>query len=211
VVATVEEWQPLFRQVLGRRLVFASDEYYLLSGLPFPKADAYEGFPQHENGVGMVRAFEAAFGGDRASAHGARRGFFSFVDGAPAQGYRAPRAHNAGSVAAGGRARPVSVLTGRYGAMVLGPLLASFEGEARIEVVENHFFGGNIGVAGLMVGADVARTLANSPPGRRYLLPDVCLSEGRFLDGLAPSELPRPVEVVGSDGWSLRRALEAPR
>jgi putative radical SAM enzyme (TIGR03279 family) len=211
VVATVEEWQPLFRRVLGRRLVFASDEYYLLSGLPFPEAGDYEGFPQHENGVGMVRAFESAFGGDRASAHGARRGFFSFVDGAPAQGYRAPRTLHGGSAATGERATPVAVLTGRYGAMVLGPLLGAWEGEARVEVVENHFFGGNIGVAGLMVGADVARTLANSPPGHRYLLPDVCLSEGRFLDGLAPSDLPRPVEVVGSDGWSLRRALEGPR
>ncbi|MBO0715663.1 MAG: DUF512 domain-containing protein, partial [Acidimicrobiales bacterium] len=225
VVETVGEWQPLFRRVLGRRLVFASDEYYLLSGLPFPEAGTYEGFPQHENGVGMVRSFEAAFRGDRSSAQGARRGFFSFVDGAPAEGYRAPRAASLGGDASGAAPQgplsggpvpdetgaPVAVLTGRYGAMVLRPLLAQTRADARVEVVENRFFGGNIGVAGLMVGADVARTLAQCPPGHRYLLPDVCLSEGRFLDGLSPADLPRPVEVVGSDGWSLREALVGTR
>jgi hypothetical protein len=35
----------------------------------------------------------------------------------------------------------------------------------------------------------------------------VCLSEGRFLDGLAPADLPRPVEVVATDGVALRAAL----
>ena len=49
--------------------------------------------------------------------------------------------------------------------------------------VENQFFGGNVGVAGLLVGEDLARVLADEPAGHRYLLPDVCLSQGRFLDG----------------------------
>jgi putative radical SAM enzyme (TIGR03279 family) len=215
VVEKVEEWQSLFRRALGRRLVFASDEYYLLSGLPFPEAAAYEGFPQHENGVGIVRAFVGAFRGDRGRAFGARRGFFSSVDGAPAHGYRAQRARpcDPGRLPppeARGEAR-ATVLTGRYGATVLGPLIAEAGLDAEVEVVENGFFGGNIAVAGLLVGVDVARTLAGAPPGRRYLLPDVCLSEGRFLDGLLVSDLPRPVEVVPSDGWSLRQALAGPR
>ena len=58
-----------------------------------------------------------------------------------------------------------------------------------------------------MVGADIARVLDAEPPGQRYLLPDVCLSEGRFLDGTAPADLPRPVEIVATDGISLRKAL----
>jgi hypothetical protein len=41
--------------VLGHRLVFAADEYYLRAGRPFPPAEAYEGFPMHEDGVGMAR------------------------------------------------------------------------------------------------------------------------------------------------------------
>src|SRR4051795_12173648 len=55
VVDTVEDWQDVFRSVLGRRMVFAADEYYLLAGRPFPPAEAYEGFPQHENGTGIAR------------------------------------------------------------------------------------------------------------------------------------------------------------
>jgi hypothetical protein len=40
-------------------------------------------------------------------------------------------------------------------------------------------------------------------------LPDACLSEGRFLDDLTVGDLPRPVEVVATDGLSLRQALES--
>jgi hypothetical protein len=36
----------------------------------------------------------------------------------------------------------------------------------------------------------------------------VCLSEGRFLDGTTLADLPRPVEVVATDGLALRAALE---
>jgi hypothetical protein len=53
--------------------------------------------------------------------------------------------------------------------------------------------------------------LAREPEGHRYLLPDVCLSRGVFLDGLSPAELPRPVEIVPTDGAALRAALEATR
>jgi hypothetical protein len=64
-----------------------------------------------------------------------------------------------------------------------------------------------VAVSGLLVGADLARVLADEPPGHRYLLPDVCLTQGRFLDGTAPGDLPLPVEIVPADGRSLRAAL----
>jgi hypothetical protein len=75
--------------------------------------------------------------------------------------------------------------------------------------VANTFFGGNIGVSGLLTGTDLSEVLRHQPEGHRYLLPDACLSEGRFLDDLAVADLPRPVEVVATDGLSLRRALES--
>jgi hypothetical protein len=62
-----------------------------------------------------------------------------------------------------------------------------------------------------MTGQDIARALAAQPEGHRYLLPDVCLSDGRFLDGLTVADLPRPVEVVPTDGIALRRALSPTR
>ncbi len=79
--------------------------------------------------------------------------------------------------------------------------------DVRVVPVRNEFFGGNIAVTGLLVGEDLARVLADEPEGHRYLLPDVCLSNGTFLDGTTPAQLPRPVEIVKTDGVSLRRAL----
>jgi len=52
VIDTVEDWQDVFLRVLGHRLVFAADEYYLLAGCPFPDAIDYEGFPMTEDGGG---------------------------------------------------------------------------------------------------------------------------------------------------------------
>jgi NifB/MoaA-like Fe-S oxidoreductase len=88
---------------------------------------------------------------------------------------------------------------------VLSPLVTPLG--VRVLPVTNAFFGGNIAVAGLLAGEDVAATLAGEPFGHRYLLPDVCLSGGRFLDGLSPADLPRAVEIIAADGASLRQAL----
>jgi hypothetical protein len=151
----------------------------------------------------MASAFEAALTGRVSHAPGVQSGFFQSVDGAPALGYRAPRADGAGVAVADG---PVAVLTGEYGARILEPLVSPFG--ARVVPVRNEFFGGNIAVAGLLCGSDLARTLAGEPEGHRYLLPDACLSGGVFLDGMTPADLPRPVEVIPTDGASLRRALE---
>jgi len=209
VLDLVEAWQATYLRLLGRRLVFAADEYYLLADRPFPDADAYEGFPMHEDGIGMARAFELEFTGHVAEGIGIRPGFFQWVDGAPADGYRAERLsiRRRSVVPETTHLRRAGVITGAYGARVLEPLLAGQEG-VRIVEVDNRFFGGNIGVTGLLVGEDIARVLANEPEHDRYLLPDVCLTQGRFLDGTSPDDLPRPVEVVATDGVALRKALQ---
>ncbi len=81
VVETVERWQELFQTAIGRRMVFAADEYYLMTGRAFPPADAYEGFCQHENGVGMVRTLEMELLGEATHATGIADGFFAWVEG----------------------------------------------------------------------------------------------------------------------------------
>ena len=248
VVDTVESWQEVYREILGHRLVFAADEYYLLAERPFPDAEAYEGFAMHEDGIGMARTFEAEFFGTADDVTATRAGFFAWADasipapptgggryeaagdyGAPAEGYRAVRTgppttavststqKAAGDGSAGGgvvvRLRPradapIAILTGTAGAAVLAPLVADLgRPDVRIVAVENRFFGGTTSVTGLLVGDDLIRTLADQPPGHRYLLPDVCLSGGRFLDGTTPDDLPHPVEVIATDGAALRRAL----
>ncbi|HEV7688604.1 MAG TPA: DUF512 domain-containing protein [Acidimicrobiia bacterium] len=236
VVAAIDRWQRLFADVLGRRLVFAADEYYLMAGRPFPEASEYEGFPQHENGIGMARTFyaevDAALAG-RPTAEvritDTRGGFFQSVDGAPGEGYRSPRRSDAialqerasisdgrvsGKNAGSGEAGGVALLTGEYGARVLEPVLGALAEAAgrpvRARPVRNRLFGGNIAVTGLLAGADVAAVLEAEPAGGvRYLLPDVTLSRGVFLDGSAPGDLPRPVEVVGTGGDALVEALRS--
>jgi putative radical SAM enzyme (TIGR03279 family) len=235
VVDCVEDWQDVFLTVLGRRLVQASDEYYLLAGRTFPPAETYEGFAMHEDGVGMARTFELEFTGRSEQVTAPEAGFFAWADGAdgadavggryeaagdygaPAEGYRAVRTLEEPASAGGGvavalrprRNAPVGVLTSTAGAAVVGPLVASL-GLARVRVipVENTFFGGTTSVTGLLVGEDLAAALSAEPPGHRYLLPDVCLSGGRFLDGTTVADLPRPVEIIPTHGAALRAALE---
>jgi putative radical SAM enzyme (TIGR03279 family) len=222
VLDVVEDWQDVFLSVLGRRMVYAADEYYLMAQRPFPPADRYDGFPMHEDGIGMARTFEAEFHGLVADVTGVRRGFFAAVDAPPnPAAYTGLRSGGGACGASVGGApqaislrprvdAPVGVLTGELGEPVIAPLLASLDRpDVRVLAVRNDFFGGNTGVTGLLTFADVSRVLAGEPEGHRYLLPDVCLSdEGRFLDGATVDELPRLVEVVPTDGVSLRAALE---
>ncbi len=214
VVDCVEDWQDVFLRVLGRRLVFVGDEYHLLAQRPFPEPDAYEGFAMHEDGVGMARTLELELFGHKPDATGRQEGFFSWADSsgstdAAYEPYRGTRA-TAGQLlqVRPSRHAPVGILTSDYGGRVLAPLVARLGREdVRVIPVENRFFGGTTAVTGLLVGEDLARTLATEPAGHRYLLPDVCLSNGRFLDGTGPEDLPRPVEIIATDGHALRAAL----
>ncbi|GJM37920.1 MAG: hypothetical protein DHS20C19_12870 [Acidimicrobiales bacterium] len=223
VVDIVDSWQETFLATVGHRMVFAGDEYYLLAERPFPPAEVYGDFPMHEDGIGMARTLELEFHDPSSEPTGTQSGFFAWVDGAPADGYRAPRQDSPAMAVAGAttatpvslsprRDAPIGVLTGTLGAPILEPLVAaSGNADARVIPVPNDFFGGNIGVSGLMVGEDLSRVLADEPEGHRYLLPDVCLSRGVFLDGTRPEDLPRAVEVIPTDGAALRRALEFAR
>ncbi|MGQ0433866.1 MAG: DUF512 domain-containing protein [Microthrixaceae bacterium] len=225
VVHAVEDWQDVFHAVLGHRLVFAADEYYLMAARPFPAPETYEGFPMHEDGIGMARTLELELFGQKTDATGKQDGFFMWADGGdarPADGsasvdadyepYRGQRATPDQLLQIRpSRHAPIGILTGPLGALVLQPLIARLErSDVRIVAVANEFFGGTTGVTGLMVGEDLARALAAEPAGHRYLLPDVCLSNGTFLDGTTPAELPRPVEVISTDGHALRTALGTP-
>ncbi len=57
VIERVTRLGSRFKRQLGTRLVFASDEFYIKAGEPFPPLSFYEELPQKENGVGMVSEF----------------------------------------------------------------------------------------------------------------------------------------------------------
>jgi NifB/MoaA-like Fe-S oxidoreductase len=207
VVALAERFQALTLEILGRVSVFASDEFYLVAGQNPPSATKFESLDQAENGIGLVAAFVQSFV-DQTFMDKLGTGFFQSVDGAPALGYRAPR---------GGESEPrhgddVLVVTGEYAAPILRTMFDEHGfSDVHILAVENRFFGGNIKVAGLLTGQDLIDALVSVPAETVVLLPDVCLSEGRFLDGLGLEDLPRPVMVVSTTGQDLRSTLESVR
>src|SRR5262245_10974661 len=115
LVATVHDWQATFLERLGSRFAFLADEIYLLAGAPLPTADAYEGFPVVEDGIGLVRRFEDGF-------------------------VRALRGGNRRVVS-----QAATVVTGELFAARLAELLgaAGLEGRpVRVAPVRNGFFGG---------------------------------------------------------------------
>jgi putative radical SAM enzyme (TIGR03279 family) len=132
------------RQMLGRRLVFPADELFLLAGRPLPGSSYYEGFPQLQNGVGLVRVMLNDW-------RQARRSLPSSV----------------------GSPRRVVWLCGRAAAPALRAMAsdASTVDGLTVEVreVENTVFGSAITVSGLMTGRDAARTLHDVEADRAVL------------------------------------------
>ncbi len=189
----IHSWQEVALDRLGRRMFFASDELYLQAGSAIPGSETYEDFAQHENGIGMARAFYDNLAALEAGARlpgPDRTGQWRQLEAAPALGYRAERLNGSG----GGGHGPAVVITGEYGTQVLEPVRPRLEALAgrplRLLEVPNRFFGGNVAVAGLLVGNDIKRALAaDREPAGVYLLPDVTLSGHRFLDDVAFEEV----------------------
>jgi len=209
----VGEWQSEAHRRLGRRMFFASDEMYLQAGYPIPSSESYEDFSQHENGIGMARAFYDEVELMEAGADPAlpgRTGEWRTLPAAPAEGYRAPR--TTGNGGPDHRDGPAVIVTARYGAQVIAPVHERLEALAarplRVLEVGNDFFGGNVGVSGLMVGEDVQRALAADPePAALYLIPDVALSGDRFLDEMTLADVGQvagaPVQAVPASAVGL--------
>ena len=218
MVDAIEDWQDVFLRTLGRRMVFAADEYYLMADRPFPAADAYEGFSMHEDGIGMARTFELEFHGARRRRRPVRRaGFFAAVDAAAATrpAYTGPAAHAACAHgdAHGARSRAAARRTDRHphrrvrraghrtaGRRARPRRRARHPGRQR--VLRRQHRGHR---------ADGRRTTCPrarrpSRPATATCCPTSACREGRFLDGTTVDDLPRPVEVVATDGISLRRA-----
>jgi putative radical SAM enzyme (TIGR03279 family) len=180
-------WQDRARDAVGRRIFQASDELYLVAGLPVPPADHYGGFAQHENGIGMVRAFyDEVDVLERGAPSNAPivTGEWRSVPAAPAEGYRAVRHSGGDPDTASG---PAVVVTGTYGRRVIEPVLDRLEALAgrpiRLLEVENRFFGGNTAVAGLLTGEDLIEAITNDTgPAGAYVIPDVALSGDVFID-----------------------------
>ena len=155
--------------------------------------------PMHEDGIGMARAFELELTGQvrrrrhrraarllRLGRRRPRRG----LPGAPHEPARpatGARTRCRPRLRRRARRRPHRRVR-RRGARPAPRRLD--RPDVRVVPVENRFFGGNIGVTGLLVGEDLARALADQPEGHRYLLPDVACPTASSSTAPAPTTCP---------------------
>ena len=159
ILDRTDMWQKEFRKKTGRAFVYPSDEFYIVAGRPIPPASAYDGFPQIENGVGIVRHFLAEFRSQSAKFPPRLR----------------PR--RTLTLATGELARPFmesSVL----------PRLRRIAGlDVSLEVVPNVLYGRSVTVAGLLSGKCLYSALEGKSLGDLLLLPpDVLNGDGLLLD-----------------------------
>jgi len=163
---TVKPWQKRFRNEIGRVFVYPSDEFYIMAGRKIPPARHYDGFPQTENGVGMVRAFTMDF----------RKQSRRFPARLPAK-------------------KRLTMATAELPAGFLAeeilPRLTAIDSlDVKLEVVPNVLFGRSVTVAGLLSGKCLTSSLKGRDCGDLLLLPPHVLNaDGMFLDDMLLPQL----------------------
>lgn len=190
VIGQVEAFAQGCRQRGGEHFAYASDEFYQLAGLPYPRYEGGLHTPQLSNGVGLMDSFLGEF--DQALE----------VADPPPTNWR----------------RKVTIATGRSAAATLRRLcqllMGRFPGlDAQVVQVENHFFGRHITVAGLLTGQDIAKALQGLDLGEEVLISAACVRDGQdiFLDDWTLSDveaqLGAPVRPTDCDGYTFALAV----
>ncbi len=152
----VHRWEERALDDRGDRWVYGSDELYLLAGEPLPDEEHYGDFSQIENGVGAVTSLRARV----------RDGLSQL-----------PRLDG----------RRIGVVTGTSMVPLMPELLDQLTEATGAQFVliptENSLFGPTTTTAGLLVGADIRRALADRVDLDLALIPAECINDnGLFLD-----------------------------
>lgn len=188
VIDQIEAWQAKAKKRHGVRFVYASDEFYLKAGRPLPPEEAYDGYPQIENGVGMITSFteEAAQAIQEASP---------------------PR-----------EARHIGVITGMAAERLMREVADKLHqrfSQLTVSVypIQNDFFGHTITVSGLVCGCDVLAQLSGKELPKEILMPEVMFRSGTdiMLDDVTLEQLEKALHVsirkIKTDGFSTIRAM----
>jgi len=188
VVEQVSPWQARFRQEHGVSLVYLADEWYLLAGMDVPPDNAYDEYPQIENGIGLVRQF----------VDDCRDLEQRFSPGDATLGTRC-------TMACGTLIAPLMTQLADGMSRVCGAQIG-------VVPVENQLFGPSVTVSGLLSGKDVICALADRDLGELVLLPQAMFADytpgqddgaepARTLDDLTVDEISArlgcPVAVAG--------------
>ncbi len=192
VIDAVEGFADECYRRFGSRLFFAADEFYLLAGRELPQEDCYEGYPQIENGVGMLRSFYEEF--LMAKEDASDMGDALLIK------------------------RCVSVATGVSSYKMISSLadqIMQICPNLTINVYKiiNNFFGESITVSGLLTGKDILEQLKDKPLGEALYIPECTLraQEDDFLCGMTRGELSSALSVeihtVENDGYEFMRSM----
>ena len=176
VIDQVDRFAKAFEEKNGSRMFFCSDEFYLKAERPLPDESYYEGYPQIENGVGMITSLTTEF-----------RDELDYLDEYLAD-YKPPR--------------HVSIATGVAAYDTIKSMAVALEARIeglRIDVYKiiNRFFGETITVSGLLTGKDISEQLSGKALGDLLLFPCNALrADGDlFLDDMSPEELSEKLKV----------------
>lgn len=172
----------------GSRIVYPSDEFYLLAERPLPEYDWFEDFPQLENGVGMLTLLE--------------RQFEEAMDDAPDKI----------------EDREVAIATGKAASKTIITLVDKAAKKwqnlrCKVYVIENNFFGENVTVAGLITATDLLNQLKGVLKEKELLISQSMLKHGEnvFLDDVIIEELSERLNTkitpVTNDGYDLLYAM----
>jgi putative radical SAM enzyme (TIGR03279 family) len=168
----LERWSAQARAERGEGWVYGSDELYLLADRPLPPGEAYDGFPQVENGVGAVRYLEGLVAAE--------------LDALPdLTGKRV-------LVCTG-------TAMGRLMPLMLPALERATGGTFELAVLENSHYGPSVTCAGLLPGEAFRAVLKGRGDCALALLPAESVNEeGVFVDDvpLASIEATAPMPVA---------------
>ena len=182
----IESFQKQYLEEIGTRFVFASDEFYCITGRPIPPDPVYEDYPQIENGVGMLRLLDQEC--------------------REASEYIVPPDYRQRKIliATGASAKPfIQELADRY-----SPKGTTVE----VRAVKNAFFGETITVTGLIVGQDLISGVLDADCDE-ILISYSMLRENSdcFLDDMTFAQVQKavqkPIRVVRNTGESFLKAL----
>lgn len=207
VVDQVESWQRDLIRNYGSRVVYLADEFYLMAERPLPPYEAYEDFPQIENGVGMVSSFTQETLEALSHIEEGRGTEPAEAGGSDGNSEKRPYAF-----------KQVSIATGTLFCPIMERLAGTVEERlqnVRLKVypAENDFFGGKVSVTGLLTGHDLLRSLKGRDLGELLLLSRSMFRSGTevLLDDVTRSgletELGVPVMIVDNDGESFINTL----
>lgn len=183
VINQVNKWQEKFLDLCGKRLLYASDEFYIMAEKEFPPYENYEDFPQLENGVGMISLTEDEF-------------MTEIEDDDLSQ-----------------NKDKVSIVTGKISEEFIKNLVSKIKNvDCKVFGIKNNFFGEKITVSGLVTASDIIEQLKNEDIGDVIYIPVNMLRRDTnvFLDDLTTEDVETALGVkvkVIADGTELAKEL----